>query len=154
MLVIDVFDDTAFFQFCKTETARQRAILLPEPLLIDQHGKAFLETELAHVGGFQLRAKGIGHAVQLHRVQFFNRRLIQHSDFLSWVRRTGLRWPDRSSRPRGGFHASGSAVPVRWRLGFADREIASAWSEGSYRSRPAVRWRADWPLPSAGSNTS
>src|SRR5437763_14021571 len=124
MLVIDVFDDTAFFEFCKAETARQRAILLPEPLLVDQHSKAFIETELAHVGGFQLRAKGIGHAVQLHRMQFFNRRLIQRSGFLSWVRATGLRWPYRSSRPRAGLHASGSSVPVRWRLWSADREIA------------------------------
>jgi citrate synthase len=41
-------------------------------LLVDGHFKS----ELAHIGGFQLSVEGVGHSMQLHRVQLFNRRLI------------------------------------------------------------------------------
>jgi hypothetical protein len=36
--------------------------------LIDVHGEAFLEAELAGIGGFQLRTEGIGHSMQFHGV--------------------------------------------------------------------------------------
>ena len=78
MLVIDVLDHAALFQLGRLQAARQSAVLLPEPLLIHQHGEALLEAELAGIGALILRAEGVGHAVQFHGVQFFNRRLIQH----------------------------------------------------------------------------
>ena len=68
MLVVDVLDDAALFQLRELQSSRQRTVLLPEPLLIDEHSKALLEAELAHVGGFQLRAEGLGHTVQFHGI--------------------------------------------------------------------------------------
>jgi len=58
------------------KTARQCPVLFPEPLPIHQQGEALFESELAHVGGFHLSVEGVGHSMQLHRVQLFNRRLI------------------------------------------------------------------------------
>ena len=68
MLVIDVFDDTALFQPGRLQTARQGAILFPEPLLIDEQGEALLEAELAGIGRLDLRAEGVRHSVQFHGV--------------------------------------------------------------------------------------
>jgi len=76
MMIVHVFDNAAFFQMRCSKTARQRPVLFPEPLPIHQEGEALFEAELAHVGRFHLRLEGIGHAMQLHRVQLFNRRLI------------------------------------------------------------------------------
>jgi hypothetical protein len=78
VLVVDVFDNATFFQAGRAKTVGQCAILFPQPLLVDEQTKALLESELAHVGVFQLSAEGIGHPVQFHRVQFFNRWLVQH----------------------------------------------------------------------------
>jgi hypothetical protein len=58
------------------KTASQCPILFPEPLPIHQQGEALFESELTRVGRFHLSVKGVGHAMQLHRMQFFNRRLI------------------------------------------------------------------------------
>src|SRR6266571_7192871 len=82
MLVVDVLDYAALFQPRYLQSPRQRAVLLPEPLVIDEHPKTLLEAELAQVGGFQLRAEGIRHSVQFHGVQFLDRGLIQHVRFL------------------------------------------------------------------------
>src|SRR6185312_3261738 len=40
MLVIDVFDDSAFFQLGRLQASCQRTILSPKPLLIDEHREA------------------------------------------------------------------------------------------------------------------
>src|SRR5437764_2300762 len=85
MLVIDIFDHATFFQPGRLQAPRQRTILSPKPLLIDEHRKAFLEAELAGIGGFQLRMEGIGHSVQFHGLKFFNRWLVQHGSFLKWL---------------------------------------------------------------------
>jgi hypothetical protein len=68
MLIIDIFDHSALFQPGRLKTSCQRAIFLPEPLLIDQHREAFLEAELTGIGGFHLRTESIGHSVQFHRM--------------------------------------------------------------------------------------
>jgi hypothetical protein len=68
MLVIDVFDDSAFFQPGRLQAPCERAIFLPEPLLLDEQCEALLEAELAGIGGFQLCTEGIGHSVQFHGV--------------------------------------------------------------------------------------
>ena len=82
MLVIDIFDHAAFFQVGGSQTPCQRPILFPQPLLIDQQGKAFFEAELAGFGGFQLSAEGVGDSVQFHGVKFFDGLLVQHVGFL------------------------------------------------------------------------
>jgi hypothetical protein len=82
MLVIDILDDAAFLQVGESEPPSQSPVLFPEPLLIHQQAEAFFEAELAGIGGFQLRVEGIGHSVQFHGVEFFNRLLIQHVGFL------------------------------------------------------------------------
>src|ERR1700723_1120725 len=50
------------------QTAPQGPILFPQPLLIDQKGKTFFETELVRLGSFQLSAEGIVHPVHFHGV--------------------------------------------------------------------------------------
>jgi len=68
MLIIDIFDDSARFQPGRLQASRQCTILFPQPLLIDEHGEALLEAELAGIGGFELRTEGAGHSVQFHGV--------------------------------------------------------------------------------------
>ena len=78
MLIIDVFDHATLFQPGRLQTARQSAILFPEPLLIDEHRETLLKAELAGIGRLDLCAEGVRHSVQFHRVKFFNGGLIQH----------------------------------------------------------------------------
>jgi len=59
-----------------SQTPRQGAIFLPQPLLIHQQPKAFFKAELAGFGGFQLRAEGVDEAVQFHGMQFVEGLLI------------------------------------------------------------------------------
>ncbi len=68
MLVIAIFDDAALFEPGGLQAASQSPVLFPEPLLIDEHGEAFLEAELAGIGGLDLRPEGVGHSVQFHGV--------------------------------------------------------------------------------------
>lgn len=68
MLVIDIFDHATLFQPGRLQTARQSAILFPEPLLIDEHREALLEAELTGIGRLDLRAEGVRHSVQFHRM--------------------------------------------------------------------------------------
>jgi hypothetical protein len=50
------------------KTARQSAILFPEPLLIDEQGETLLEAKLTGIGRLDLRAEGVRHSVQFHGV--------------------------------------------------------------------------------------
>ena len=78
MLVIDILDHAAFFQVGASQTPRQRAVLLPKPLLVDQQCEALFEGELAGFGGFQLSAERIGDSVQFHGMKFVDSLLVQH----------------------------------------------------------------------------
>ena len=80
MLIVDILDHAALFQVGGPQTPGQSAILFPQPLLIDEHGKAFFKAELTGFGGFQLRAEGVGDSVQFHGVKFLDGLLIQHRD--------------------------------------------------------------------------
>src|SRR5579883_599698 len=64
--------------------SRQRAVLFPQPLLIDEQRKTLLESELACAGTFQLRPERLSHSVQFHRVQFFYGGLVQHVESFVW----------------------------------------------------------------------
>src|SRR4030081_2467896 len=98
---------------CKPETAGQRLVLLPQPLLIDEHAHALFEAELAHIGGFQLSAEGVGHSVQFHGVQLLNRWLVQHSGFLFGCGFTAEAWSeDRNTERRAHSRAAGWIFPV------------------------------------------
>jgi len=46
VLIIDVFDDTAFFEASQLQPSRERPVLLPAPLPVYQETEAFLKTEL------------------------------------------------------------------------------------------------------------
>jgi hypothetical protein len=76
MLVIHIFENAAFFQMRGAKTARQCPVLFPEPLPVHQQGEALFESQLTHIGRPRLSMEGVSHAIQLHRVQLFNRRLI------------------------------------------------------------------------------
>lgn len=60
------------------QTARQRPILLPVPLLIDEQGEAFLEAELVDIVLLGLGAESFGHAQQTQSLQLLHGVLIQH----------------------------------------------------------------------------
>ena len=81
MLVIDIFDDATFFQVGGAQTPSQGAVFFPQPLLIDEQRKAFLEAELSGFGGFQLSAESVGDSVQFQGVKFLDSLLIQHKSF-------------------------------------------------------------------------
>ena len=87
MLVIDILDHAALFQVGGSEAPRQSAVLFPEPLLIDDQGKAFFEAQLTGFGGFQLRTESVGESMQFHRMKFVDGLLIQHMSFLSSLSR-------------------------------------------------------------------
>src|SRR4051812_24707847 len=68
MLIIDVFHHAAFFQLGGLKTSGEGTILLPQPLLIDEHGETLVESKLGDVGRFQLSAEGVRHSVQFHSI--------------------------------------------------------------------------------------
>jgi len=76
VLVVDILDNATLLQMGRAKAAGQCSILLPQPLLVHEHAKALLESELAHIGVSQLLAEGIGHSVQFHGVQLFDRWLV------------------------------------------------------------------------------
>ena len=78
VLIIDVLHHTAFLEFGQLQAPGQRAPLFPGPLAIHQQTETLLETELAGVGHLDLFTQGIRPAMQLHGLQLFYRRLIQH----------------------------------------------------------------------------
>ena len=60
MLVIDVFDYAALFQPGRLQAASQSPILVPEPLLVDEHGNTPPEARLARLGVRDRAPAGVG----------------------------------------------------------------------------------------------
>jgi hypothetical protein len=58
LLVVGTFDHGALFQLGRARRRPQVPILFPQPLVIDQQGKALFNTESVRLGGFELRAEG------------------------------------------------------------------------------------------------
>src|SRR3954452_8697044 len=125
MLVIDIFDYAALFHVGGSQTPRQRTILFPKPLLIDEQRKACFEAQMAGFRGFQLSAEGVGDSVQFHGVKFVDGLLVQHV-VPFYVRAIAPAWwADRSTAVRGGSRAEGQARRSPDRAGFGGRASAS-----------------------------
>src|SRR5688572_27386805 len=71
MLIINVLDDATFLELGQLQPAGKSATFLPGPLAIDEQTEPLFETELAGIGCLDLFPEGIGHAMQLHKLQFF-----------------------------------------------------------------------------------
>jgi len=82
MLIINVLDDATFLELGQLQPAGESATFLPGPLAIDEQAEPLFETELAGIGRLDLFPEGVGHAVQLHQLQFFYGGLIQHRRLL------------------------------------------------------------------------
>src|SRR5215475_166769 len=152
MLVIDILHYAALFQVSGSQTARQGAVLFPQPLLIDDQREAFLEAELAGFGGFQLSAEGVGQSVQFHGMQFLNGLLVEHVRSLCETSAGATApawWADRSKAVRGDFHGKDPGQRVRNRAGVGGPAIASESTSDFDRRRLAVGRRAGWRLPAA-----
>ena len=72
MPIVDVVDGGGQTELGIFETAGERLILTPCPLLIDQQGETFLETEPARFGIFGLAPDSLGHTGKFHGVQFLD----------------------------------------------------------------------------------
>ena len=83
MLIINVLDDTTFLELGQLQPAGESATFLPGPLAIDEQTEPLFETELAGISRLDLFPECIGHAVQLHKLQFFYGWLIQHRRLLN-----------------------------------------------------------------------
>ena len=90
MLVVNVFHDAPLLQTGRAKPVSQCAVLLPQPLLVDEQAEALLKSQLAHFGSFQLSAEGFSHSVQFHSVQFLDRWLVQYVLSLSLSLRGGF----------------------------------------------------------------
>ena len=82
MLIINVLDHAAFFELGQLQPPRESASFLPRPLAVDEQTEPLFETELAGIGRFDLFPECLGHAMQLHNLQFFYSWLIQHRRLL------------------------------------------------------------------------
>ncbi len=81
-------------QFGLGQPALEGPVLSPIPLLVDQQGEPLLEAQLTDpvaLSGVALRAKGLGHALQVQDVQLLQGLLIQH----------GFSSPDGRTAPLG-----------------------------------------------------
>jgi hypothetical protein len=76
MLVIHILYDAALFQVSGSQAPRQGTVLFPQPLLIDDQRKAFLEAQLAGFSSFQLSTEGIRESVQFHSMKFLDGLLV------------------------------------------------------------------------------
>ena len=76
--VVEILQGGLKFEFCVLEEAFETFVLLPDPLAIGQHGKAFLEREIPEGRLFELFFKAFGHPDELHRVEFIKGLFIEH----------------------------------------------------------------------------
>src|SRR5262245_8055977 len=85
MLIINVLNDATFLELGQLQPAGESATFLPGPLAIDEQAEPLFKTELAGIGCLDLFPECVGHAVQLHQLQFFYGGLIQHRRSSEWV---------------------------------------------------------------------
>lgn len=76
--VVDVFQRGLKFEFGVLEETFETFVLFPDPLAIDQQGKAFLEREVPEGRLFKLFFKTLGHSDKLHGVKFVKGLFIEH----------------------------------------------------------------------------
>jgi hypothetical protein len=76
MTRVNVFDGGIDFEPRILQTASERFVLTPVPLLIHQQCQSFIEAEPADFGIFHLPAHRLGHAEEFQGIQFFDRRLV------------------------------------------------------------------------------
>jgi hypothetical protein len=81
--VVDVLQGGLKFEFGVLEEAFETFVLLPDPLAVGQHGKAFLEGEIPEGRLFELFFKAFGHPDKFHRVEFIKGLFIEHDFSLS-----------------------------------------------------------------------
>ena len=67
---VDVFGAGIDFESGDLEETFQAPVLLPSPLTIDDEGDSFLEGQILGVRLLDQLFKGIGHAIELHGVEF------------------------------------------------------------------------------------
>ena len=90
VLVVDILQDAPLLELGQLQPPGQGAALFPGPLAVDQQAEPLFEAELAGVGRLELFPECFRHAVQLHGVQSFDRRLIQH--VILWSVVTAAAW--------------------------------------------------------------
>ena len=149
VLIINVLDDATFLELGQLQPAGESATFLPGPLAIDEQAEPLFETELAGIGRLDLFPEGVGHAVQLHQLQFFYGGLIQHRRLLKWITAETHWAADRNSAGRECCHGAVRSGRSLCRAAVADRAIASGWISDFGKNRlPAVKL-VGWPLPNA-----
>jgi hypothetical protein len=75
MTIVDVFDDGIGFELRIFQTAAERLVLAPIPLLVDDQSQALFKAEPRGFGIFHLAMDGFGHTGEFHRIEFFDRGL-------------------------------------------------------------------------------
>src|SRR5580698_6708804 len=152
MLVVDVLDQATLLELGQLQPSGQSAVLLPSPLAVHQQAEPLFEAQLAGIGALILFTEGLGHAVQLHGLQFLHRRLIQHVSLLVGgdCSTATAKWAaDRNTWRRECCHAAGRASRLPVRVPFAGRAIVSESISDSGRNARAAAGRVGWPPPGA-----
>lgn len=78
MTVVDIFHARFGVQLGFLQSPRHGLVFTPAPVVIHQEPKAFLKTEAGGAGIFHLPAIGVGHTVEVQRVQLLHSLLVQH----------------------------------------------------------------------------
>src|ERR1035441_3254785 len=82
--IVDVLHAGRSPQLGRFQSSRQRLVLAPTPLLIDQQSESFKETQLVDRSILLLRFQAFDHALQPHGQQLFHHRLVQHDVCPPW----------------------------------------------------------------------
>src|SRR5271169_209194 len=110
--IVDVLHTGRSSQLGRFQPSRQRLVLAPTPLLIDQQRESFEETQLVDRSILLLRFQGLDHALQPHGQQFFHHRLVQHEVGPPWSKYSA---PRTLSWVRGGEPGCGGDISHRLR---------------------------------------
>ena len=79
MAVVDVLQTGGLSELSEFEPRDQGAVFFPDPLAFHQHCQAFVETQITALRVLLLFQPGLGQAVELHGVEFFEGLFGQHS---------------------------------------------------------------------------
>ena len=72
MAEVDVLEAGGLFEVGVSQAGGQGAVFLPDSLAFHQKGQSLVEAQVTAVGLLPLFLPGVGHAVELHGVEFFH----------------------------------------------------------------------------------